>query len=65
MKYVKGDIVTFKLSSLLKETYSGIILSSWTSTGRKNKFNIYKIASMNHGMADFTIGESCIIKKLS
>ena len=62
MIFKKGDIVTFKFSPRLKETYNGIIVSSWKS---KESKNVYEIASMNHSMSSYTIGESCIIKKIA
>ena len=61
MTYAKGDMVVFKFSKSLKETFNGIIVSRW----RRNRTFIYEISSMNHGMSSFTIGQECILKKIS
>ena len=60
MTYNNGDVVIFKFTKATKETHSGIIVSGWTV----NKRRVYEIASMNHGMSNFTIGEGCILKKI-
>lgn len=62
MIYEKGDMVSFKLYSASKTTYSGIILSRWKSDTQRY---VYQISSMNHGMSNFTIGQQCILKKIS
>lgn len=62
-RYQKGDIVSFKFSSSLKETYSGVVISSYKSRLERNY--IYEIASMNHSMVTYSISGRCIVKKLA
>ena len=60
--FKKGDIVSFVLSTRHKETFSGIIVRSWQI---RRDLVVYEISSMNHGMCSFSIGEMCVLKKLS
>jgi len=63
IRYQKGDIVSFKFSAALKETYNGVIVSSYKSKLERNY--IYEIASMNHSMVTYSISGRCILKKLA
>lgn len=62
MMYEKGDMVSFKLYTGSKVAYNGIVLSRWKSYTQRY---VYQISSMNHGMNSFTIGQQCILKKIS
>lgn len=66
-KYEKGDIVTFTLFKGSSVENNGVILNRWQNDARHNggKRAIYEIASMNHSMNSFSIGENCILKKIS
>lgn len=61
-KFDANDLVCFKFSSRLRETYSGVIVSIYHN---RNNRVIYEIASMNHSMCSYSISEDCIVKKLS
>ncbi len=61
-RYNKGDIVAFKFSNLCKETFNGVIISS-RKAGRFYR-TVYEIASMNHNMCSYSIGEALIVKKI-
>ena len=62
-KYGDGDMVSFKFSDTTKEMFTGIIIGHHYT--KSNKVVVYEIASMNHSMSKFSIGEKCILKKLS
>ena len=62
-KYGDGDMVTFRFAGGTKETYTGIVLGH--RLAKVTNIMVYEIASMNHGMAKFHVGEKCILKKIS
>jgi hypothetical protein len=62
-KYGVGDMVTFKFVTGSKETYTGIILGHRLT--KSANITVYEIASLNHGMDKYSIGEKCILKKIS
>lgn len=62
-KYVKGDVVIFKLVRDSKATYNGVILGSWGVNISSKR--VYTVASMNHGMRSYSLSEEYIVKKIS
>jgi len=66
-KYEKGDIVTFTFVEGATTYNNGVVINRWQTDAKRKggKRAIYEIASMNHSMNSFSIGESCILKKIS
>ena len=64
-KFHEGDMVVFRFVKQSNRTYNGVILSSWTGVKRGQHRCVYTIASMNHGMCSYSVGEEYIEKKIA